>query len=128
LLIVAALDQSQLLDLHALAVSLGMDVLVEVHTLADAHRALEATAPLVGVNNRDLSNFTTDLTFSEALLPILCRHTFTVSESGLECRSDIDTVAAMGARAVLIGTAFCAAPDIATKVREVMNWHTPEGS
>ena len=127
LLIVAALEQSQLADLHALAVELGMDVLVEVHTLAEAHRALEANVPLVGVNNRDLSNFTTDLTFSEALLPILCRHAYTVSESGLENREDIDRVAAAGARAVLIGTTFCAASDIAAKVREVMHWHTPEG-
>ena len=127
LLIVAALEQSQLLDLHALALELGMDVLVEVHTLAEAHRALEADLPLVGVNNRDLSNFTTDLTFSEALLPVLCRHAFTVSESGLASREDINRVVAVGARGVLIGTTFCAATDVGAKVREVMRWHTPEG-
>src|SRR5579871_561668 len=127
LLIVHALEQSQLLDLHALAVELGMDVLVEVHTLEEAHRALEASAPLVGVNNRDLGDFTTDLTFSETLLPQLCRHAFTVSESGIECRADVDRVAAAGAQAVLIGTTFCAAPDIGWKVREVMGWHSPEG-
>jgi indole-3-glycerol phosphate synthase len=127
LLIVAALERQQLVDLHALAGELGMDVLVEVHTLAEAHRALEAQAPLIGINNRDLSDFTTDLTYSEALLPVVCRHAFTVSESGIECRADIDRVAAAGARAVLIGTAFCAASDVGAKVREVMNWHTPEG-
>jgi len=127
LLIAAALEQSQLVDLQALAGELGMDALVEIHTLAEVHRALEANARLVGVNNRDLGDFTTDLTFSEALLPLLCRHAFTVSESGIECRADVDRVAAVGARAVLIGTTFCAAPDIAAKVREVMHWHTPEG-
>jgi indole-3-glycerol phosphate synthase len=127
LLIAAALEQSQLVDLHALAVDLGMDVLVEVHTLAETHRALEAKAPLVGVNNRDLTTFTTDLTFSEALIPLLCRHAFTVSESGLQRREDIDRVVAVGARGVLIGTTFCAAPDIGAKVREVMQWHVPEG-
>jgi indole-3-glycerol phosphate synthase len=128
LLIVAALDQSQLLDLHAVAVELGMDVLVEIHTLAEVHRALEGNFPLVGVNNRDLVTFTTDLTFSEVLLPLVCRHAFAVSESGIECRSDVDRVAASGAGAVLIGTTFCADSDIGAKVREVMNWHTPEGS
>lgn len=127
LLIVAALEQSQLVELHGLATELGMDVLVEVHTLDEAHRALDGKFPLVGVNNRDLSNFVTDLTFSEALVPQLCRHAYTVSESGLNCRADIDRVAAAGARAVLIGTTFCAAEDIGAKVREVMHWHTPEG-
>jgi indole-3-glycerol phosphate synthase len=127
LLIVAALEQNQLLDLNALAVELGMDVLVEVHTVAEVHRALEGNFPLIGVNNRDLGTFTTDLTFSEALIPQLCRHAFAVSESGLESRLDIDRVVAVGARGVLIGTTFCAAPDIACKVREVMNWHSPEG-
>ncbi len=126
LLIVAALEQSQLEDLHAQATDLGMDVLVEVHTLEEAHRALEAKAPLIGVNNRNLSDFTTDLTYSETLLPILCRHAFTVSESGLSCRRDLDFVAGFGANAVLIGTTFCRAEDIGAKVCEVMGRQYPE--
>jgi indole-3-glycerol phosphate synthase len=127
LLIVAALEQQQFVELHQLANDLGMDVLVEVHTLKEAHRALEAKAPIVGINNRDLGTFETDLTFSETLLPILNRHTFTVSESGLKCRADLDQVAGWGAQAVLIGTTFCAAEDVGGKVREVMGWHTREG-
>ncbi|MHB8636048.1 MAG: indole-3-glycerol phosphate synthase TrpC [Fimbriimonadaceae bacterium] len=127
LLIVAALEQSQLVDLHALVLELGMDALVEVHTLGEAHRVLEAKLPFVGINNRDLGTFTTDLTYTETLAPLLCRHAYTVSESGLERREDIDRVVAAGAQAVLIGTTFCAAPDIGAKVREVMQWQTPEG-
>lgn len=120
LLIVAALEQTQLLDLQAQAAELGLDALVEVHTLKDADRALGAKATLVGVNNRDLSDFTVDLTFSEVLIPRLGRHVTSVSESGLATNADVRRMKQAGANAVLIGTAFCAEPDIGAKVHEIM--------
>ncbi|MGV3616061.1 MAG: indole-3-glycerol phosphate synthase TrpC [Fimbriimonas sp.] len=120
LLIVAALDDGQLRDLQALAWDLGMDALVEVHTEGETERALAAKCPLIGVNNRDLGDFKTSLAISDRLLPLIAPHATAVSESALETRRDLDRVRDAGARAVLIGTTFCAAPDIEGKVREVM--------
>jgi indole-3-glycerol phosphate synthase len=120
LLIVAALDDATLRDLQALTWELGMDALVEVHTEAETERALALGCPLIGVNNRDLGDFRTSLEISDHLLPLIAPHATAVSESALETRADLDRVRDAGARAVLIGTTFCAAPDIEAKVREVM--------
>jgi indole-3-glycerol phosphate synthase len=122
LLIVAMLPPSELTDLYRLAKDLRMDVLVEVHSEAEVDVALDMKADLIGVNNRDLGDFTTSIAVSERLLPLIRRHALPVSESALEGRADLDRVQAAGARAVLIGTTFCAAPDIEAKVREVMGW------
>lgn len=122
LLIAVSLSTVQIRDLKGLAESLGMDALVEVHDEADVERALEAEATLVGVNNRNLVDFTTDLSATERLLPLFPPGVTKVSESALETHADIARVAAAGARAVLIGTTFCAAPDVESKVRETMAW------
>ncbi|MFQ3586101.1 MAG: indole-3-glycerol phosphate synthase TrpC [Fimbriimonadaceae bacterium] len=122
LLIAAMLADPQIEELHGLAAELGMDALVEVFDEEEAERAVALKCPLIGVNNRDLSNFEVDLSVSERVLPILKPHATTVSESALSAREHVDRVAAAGARAVLIGTAFCASPDIGGKVREVMGW------
>ena len=122
LLIAASLSVAQIRDLKGLAESLGMDALVEVHDEADVERAIAAEATLVGVNNRNLVDFTTDLGATERLLPLLPEGVTKVSESALESQNDVARVAAAGARAVLIGTTFCAATDVEAKVREVMAW------
>jgi indole-3-glycerol phosphate synthase len=109
--------------LKGLIDDLGMDALVEVHNAEEAQIAVDLKCPLIGVNNRDLRNFVTSLSVSEELLPaITASGALAVSESGLETRADLDQVAEAGAKAVLIGTTFCAAPDIEAKVREVMGW------
>jgi indole-3-glycerol phosphate synthase len=120
LLIMASLGDAQAGDLAQLARELGMDALVEVHTLEETERALALGFDLIGVNNRSLIDFSTDLATSERLLPLIAPHALAVSESALETRGDLDRVQRAGARAVLIGTSFCAAPDIEAKVREVM--------
>lgn len=120
LLIVAMLEPNQVADLQAQAWELGMDVLVEVHAEAEVEVALRAKSTLIGVNNRNLADFTTDIAMSERLLPMITPYATGVSESALETRADLDRVQAAGARAVLIGTSFCASPDIEAKVREVM--------
>jgi indole-3-glycerol phosphate synthase len=122
LLIVAALDRAQLEDYGAAAREWGMDVLMEVHTAAEAETALAIGADLVGVNNRDLGTFQTSLEVSEALIPILAPHAFVLSESALRSKDEIDRVQRAGARGVLIGTTFCGATKIESKVREVMGW------
>jgi indole-3-glycerol phosphate synthase len=125
LLIVAALDDTRLRDLFAASTALGLDVLVEVHNDAETDRALALEAPLIGVNNRDLATFKTDLATSERLIPRLATHAFAISESALEAKADLDRVQAAGAKGVLIGTSFCASPNIEAKVREVMGWPKP---
>jgi len=122
LLILASLGRNQAEDLQCLAWDLGMDVLVEVHTPSEADTALAIGANLIGVNNRNLSDFKTDLATSEEILPSIRDRALTVSESALNSFADLERVRAAGARAVLIGTSFCAAPDIEAKVREVMGW------
>lgn len=122
LLIVASLSKSQLHDLRALATELGMDSLVEVHTEAEAEIALAEGADLIGVNNRNLADFTVDVANSERIIPLIASHCLAVSESALRTRRDLDRVRDAGASAVLIGTTFCASPDIEAKVREVMAW------
>jgi indole-3-glycerol phosphate synthase len=108
--------------LWTLGKDLGMDVLVEVHNREEVEVALRFGADLIGVNNRDLSDMTTSLAISEELLPLIAPHALAVSESALEKHSDLSRVQAAGAKAVLIGTTFCASPDIQSKVREVMEW------
>ena len=122
LLIVYGLSRSQLSEYREIAESTGMDVLVEAHTLEEAETALESGATLVGVNNRDLVTFETDLESSEEIIPQIATRATVVSESALGARVDVERVAKAGARAVLIGTSFCKSPDIGARVREVMGW------
>ncbi|MEA2553063.1 MAG: indole-3-glycerol phosphate synthase [Fimbriimonadaceae bacterium] len=122
LLIVAGLEMMQIVEFHSLARELGMDVLVEVHTDQEAQIAIELGCHFIGVNNRDLATFQTSLETSDKILSMIADQAFAVSESALETQKDVERVRRAGAKAVLIGTTFCAAPDVESKVREVMGW------
>jgi len=122
LLIVNGLSDAELRDYRELAESLGMDVLVEAHSFEEAELALATGANLVGINNRDLATFETRLETSEEVIPQFRDRVPMVSESALATHADVERVAKAGARAVLIGTAFCSQPDVAQAVREVMGW------
>lgn len=122
LLIVASLDRNEIEDLMSLSKELGMDTLVEVHTAAEADIAVACKADLIGVNNRNLADMSTSIQTSFDLLPELSKSAVTVSESALATCDDLARVALAGARAVLIGTTFCASPEVEEKVREVMGW------
>lgn len=122
LLIAAALSPMQLSALQSFAREEALDVLVEVHDESELDMAVAAGADLIGVNNRDLSTFETSLGVSERLIPLLPPHVVAVAESAMSVRADIERMEAAGARAVLIGTAFCSSPDIGAKVRDVMGW------
>ncbi|MEQ1935967.1 MAG: indole-3-glycerol phosphate synthase TrpC, partial [Fimbriimonadaceae bacterium] len=122
LLIVAGIAKNALSELHHEASNAGLDVLVEVHNEVEAEIALELGADLVGINNRNLATFETDLDVTDRLMPMFDDQVVTVSESALTSLSDVKRVHQAGARAVLIGTAFCQSPNIVEKVREVMGW------
>lgn len=122
LLITASLSLSQIVDLQGLIEEVGMVALVEVHSEQEAEVAVAARAKLIGINNRDLATFKTDLAVTEQIAPHLPAETTVVSESALSNPEDIARVSAAGARSVLIGTAFCRKPEIEPAVRQVMGW------
>lgn len=122
LLIADYLSESQLREYREISESLGMDALIEVHDENVALCALASGANLIGVNNRNLKDFKIDISATTRIAPLLKGKATIVSESAISKKSDIDKVAQCGARAVLIGTAFCSAQNIGDKVKEVMNW------
>lgn len=112
LLIVRILDAALLGDLLALAGELGMDALVEAHTADELERARGAGAVLVGVNNRDLDTFTTDLGLAERLAAGVPEAVGYVAESGIRTAADVDRMGAAGVDAVLVGESLMRQPDL----------------
>jgi len=106
LLIVAALDQHQLVALLETAALYQLDVMVEVHTLPELDRALDTEATIIGVNNRDLRTFEIDLSVTETLSEQIPKEITLVSESGIRTAEDLARVKACGVDAVLIGEAL----------------------
>jgi indole-3-glycerol phosphate synthase len=111
LLIVRILGDAELRSLHAEAIALGMEVLVEVHDRAELARALDLGASIIGINNRDLSTFRTDLATTLALLDEVPDDVTVVSESGIRDRADVDRLGEGGVDAVLVGETLLRAPD-----------------
>jgi indole-3-glycerol phosphate synthase len=111
LLIVAALDDATLRRLYEVAKSFQLDVLVEVHDLAEMDRALDLGADMIGVNNRNLKTFAVDLATTERLAEEVPEDVLLVSESGIKSTADARRVLDAGANAVLIGEALMRAND-----------------
>ncbi len=117
LLIVACLSRSQLGDLQGFAWEIGLDVLVEVHDADEAATALNAGTNLVGVNNRNLKDFTISLQTTYDLLPaLLGGDRVVVSESGISTRADCRRLEEAGVDAVLVGEALITDPDPAARL------------
>ena len=119
LLIVRILDDPTLALLHADAHGLGLGVLVEVHDAAELDRALEVGADLIGINNRDLATFTTDLATTERLLQRLPADVAVVSESGIRTRADVERLGAAGVDAILVGESLLRADHPAEAARSL---------
>jgi indole-3-glycerol phosphate synthase len=119
LLIVAALNDTELRELIAFTHELGMDALVEVHTEQEVQRALDAGAAIIGINNRDLTTFHTTLQVTERLAPLIPAGGIIVSESGIDSAEDIRRVAKAGVHAVLVGESLMRAEDVGEKLREM---------
>lgn len=111
LLIVAALTGAELASLHERARSLGLDVLVEVHDRAELDTALAAGADLLGINNRDLRDFSVDVERTSRLLGELPSDVTVVSESGIATAEQLRTLEQQGVDAVLVGESLMRAPD-----------------
>ena len=106
LLIVAALAQEQLIKLLEAAETYQLDALVEVHTLSELERALETSAQIIGINNRNLATFEVDLSVTEKLSEEVPQGIVLVSESGIRTAEDLARIKACGVDAVLIGEAL----------------------
>ncbi len=111
LLIVAALTPAELGRLRAEAATLGLDVLVEVHSAAELTQAIDAGAAIIGVNNRNLRTLAVDVHVSEALVAQMPRGVLAVSESGLKTAADLTRLRALGYSAFLIGERFITQPE-----------------
>jgi indole-3-glycerol phosphate synthase len=121
LLIVAALEQADLVALQTRAWQLGLATLVEVHDEMELARAIDGGARVIGVNNRNLRTLAVDITASDRLAVHMPHSVIAVSESGLKSRKELDRLAAAGYRAFLIGERFMTDPDPARAVRELIS-------
>jgi indole-3-glycerol phosphate synthase len=120
LLIVAALRLNQLRELHTLINELGMTALVEVHDEAEVETALLINPQLIGVNNRNLRDFSVDLQTAGRLRKCIPAEITLVAESGIHTAEDVSQVRDMGVDAILVGEALVAASDVGAKVREIV--------
>lgn len=120
LLIVAMLSPSQLSELADIAQQFWMQTLVEVHDEAEMQTAIDAGADIVGINNRDLRTFVTDLAVTDRLAGMVPYGKIVVSESGISSREHVDRVRRAGAHAILVGEALMASEDVASKLRELV--------
>ena len=120
LLIAAILEQTQLRDFIELAHELALDALVEVHSREDLDNALECGAKIIGVNNRDLTNFSTDISTTLNLADYVPNSCILTSESGISTGDDVKRLAAVGVDAILVGEALVTSPDIDYKIKELL--------
>jgi indole-3-glycerol phosphate synthase len=120
LLIAAILGENELREYRDLAASIGLASLIEVHDRRELEMALGAGAEIIGINNRDLRTFTTDIKTSLALAPLVPANRIVVSESGFRSHTDIEILLQAGVRAFLIGEALVVAPDRGAKFEELL--------
>ena len=119
LLIASALEVSVLTDLAALSRELGLEPFVEVHTAAELEKALSCDCRLIGINNRDLHTFHTDVATTLALLPQVPSGHRVVSESGIRDRVTVERLETHGVAAFLVGESLMREPDIGAKLDEL---------
>jgi len=122
LLIVAALERSQLAQLLAVAKSRGVAALVEVHDEPETNAALEAGAQVIGINHRDLRTFAVDLALTERLRKLIPTNVVVVAESGIQTADDARRVYEAGANAILVGEALMRADNPGDRIRELTAW------
>ena len=119
LLIAAMLTPQQFRELHGLSLELGMTPLVEVHTQAELDLILPFKPVLVGINNRDLHDFSVSLATTERLRPHIPPGVCVVAESGIHSAADVARLKQVGVDAILVGEALVTAPDVGAAVGEL---------
>jgi len=119
LLITSLLSESALANLIKLGASLGLDALVEVHDEKDIQKAIRAGARIIGINNRDLATFNTDISVTERLMKNMPANTFIVSESGIITSKDVERMRKCGIGGILVGTSVLQSADPIQKINEL---------
>ncbi|MCX7282590.1 MAG: indole-3-glycerol phosphate synthase TrpC [Novosphingobium sp.] len=120
LIIAACLSDAQMAEIEAAAREQGMDALVEVHNEEEMERAARLKSRLIGVNNRDLKRFVTDLATTERLAPLAPVGTLLVAESGINTHADLLRLEKYGARTFLVGEALMRQADVEAATRELL--------
>jgi indole-3-glycerol phosphate synthase len=121
LLITAIVTPEKLKSLITLSRELGMEPLVEVHNATEIAVALKAGGQIIGINNRDLNTFKTDLVTTTILRPHIPGDKIVVSESGIKDRYDVASLRNQGVSAVLIGESLMSSPDIAAAIKDILS-------
>jgi indole-3-glycerol phosphate synthase len=119
LLIVAILNQDNLISLHQTAQDLGLDIIVEVHNESELKRALKINPSIIGINNRNLKTFNTDLETTIQLAPQIPSNIIIISESGINDPEHIQMLSKINVDAVLIGEALVTSADIPNKIHSL---------
>ena len=120
LIIIAGVNDNLADKLYEEALNLNMSVIVEVHTIDEAKKALRFNEALIGINNRNLETFIVDLQVTEKLASLIPENKVIVSESGIRTRADIDYLAKHGVHAVLVGEALVSSEDPAMVLRSLL--------
>jgi indole-3-glycerol phosphate synthase len=120
LIIVAALEDAEMAEIEAAALERGMDVLVEVHDEAEMARAARLRSRLIGVNNRDLRTYRTDLATTERLAPLAPEGALLVGESGIDSHADLRRLAQSGVRCFLVGESLMRQENLAAATRKLL--------
>lgn len=128
LLIAAILTTEQMRQFQSIAHSIGLDVLIEVHDQEELTRVLELNPTMVGINNRNLQTFVTDLHTTEQLVDAIPKGTTVVSESGISKPEEIEWLRSVGAHAVLVGEHFMRQPDVSEAVHVLMGSYSEAGA
>jgi indole-3-glycerol phosphate synthase len=121
LLIAECLDDCRMRDLYFYASELGMDALIELYDAENLDRVLKLEPALVGINNRNLRTFVTDLAHTIELAPRIVPSALLVSESGIRVQSDVHRLRSSGVRAILVGETLMRADDIESKIHELLS-------
>jgi indole-3-glycerol phosphate synthase len=121
LIIMAAVDDAAARELTGAAHELGMDVLAEVHDAAELDRALRLDTRLIGINNRDLKTFVTDLSITELLSPRVPKDRIVIAESGIFTHADLTRLAGAGVDTFLVGESLMRQTDVASATRALLS-------
>ncbi|NMW31481.1 indole-3-glycerol phosphate synthase TrpC [Altererythrobacter sp. RZ02] len=121
LIIVAALTDGQMAEIEAAAIHFGMDVLVEVHDELEMERAAALKSRLIGVNNRDLKRFVTDLAVTERLVPLAPEGALLVGESGISAHADCLRLERSGVRCFLVGESLMRQDDVTAATKALLH-------